>query len=101
MPGGRQIRLSAAARSDLREIAKYYSSQAQELDARFIAYFVRVIDSIVERPFSFPISYRDVRRSILRIFPYGVFYRVIGNDIHIIAVMDLQRDPATIKERLR
>ena len=53
MYGGRRFRLSAAARSDLREITGYFGRQAPGLDTRFMALFVESVNSIVDRPFRF------------------------------------------------
>jgi plasmid stabilization system protein ParE len=45
------------------------------------------------------VVYREVRRSIPRRFPYGVFYRIEQADVLVFAVVHLHRDPSTWQDR--
>jgi hypothetical protein len=58
-----------------------------------------VFDLIVARPALFPMVYEDVRRALLRRFPYGIFFRDLGGTRRVIAVMDLRRDPQRWRRR--
>jgi hypothetical protein len=40
-----------------------------------------------------------VRRCLVRVFPYGVLFRVHPEQIVIVAIMHLHRDPGYWKER--
>jgi plasmid stabilization system protein ParE len=48
-------------------------------------------ERILEEPFTFPVVHRDVRRALVRTFPYGVFFRVQGDEVAVVAVMHLRR----------
>jgi plasmid stabilization system protein ParE len=44
--------------------------------------------------------YKGVRRSATRRFPYGVYYRLTGESVTVIAVMHSRRDPRRWQERV-
>lgn len=41
----------------------------------------------------------DIRRILLRRFPYGVFYTIEENRIVVHAILDLRMNPVGIRER--
>jgi plasmid stabilization system protein ParE len=43
--------------------------------------------------------YRDIRRALLKRFPFGIFFRLRSNRIRIVAVMHLSRDPKRWRQR--
>ena len=47
----------------------------------FVAEIDATLIRIEDSPLQYQTVYRDVRRAIPRKFPYGVFYRVVRNDI--------------------
>ena len=56
-------------------------------------------DRVRLNPMQHQIAYREVRRAIPRRFPYGVFYRIVGSEVLVFAVVDLHRDPSTWQDR--
>jgi hypothetical protein len=54
---------------------------------------------IGERPSSFPIAHRDMRRALLHRFPYDVFFFEDGESIIVCGVLDLRRNPRTWRSR--
>jgi len=55
------------------------------------------IDQAVERialnPLAFPVVHGDTRRAVVRRFPYGIYFRMLADDIVITAVMHGRRHP--------
>jgi len=43
--------------------------------------------------------HEDIRRVMIRRFPFGIFYMIDGDHAVVIAVMHASRDPARWKER--
>lgn len=64
---------------------------AESLDA--------VVARIGETPLQFPAVYGEVRRALLGRFPYGVFFTVATDKIHVLAVVHLHRHPDSWKKR--
>ncbi|WP_396133662.1 type II toxin-antitoxin system RelE/ParE family toxin [Chamaesiphon sp. OTE_75_metabat_556] len=50
-------------------------------------------------PESYPAVYRDVRRSIVRRFPYTIYYRIVSSRVIITAVFHGRRDPTDWQAR--
>ena len=81
------------AKVELNEAARYYASESPGLGAVFLTEAERSITVILEHPESSPLVGRSVRRRLLSRFPYGLLYRVRGNQLRILAVMNLRRRP--------
>lgn len=74
-----------AAAADVEEAYRWYESQQVGLGDEFLAAVSTVIESLVAPPERFPIVYRQTRRVNLRRFPYGLFYRIIDDQILVVA----------------
>jgi plasmid stabilization system protein ParE len=70
------------------------------LAAEFHAEFGQLLDRLSQTPFIYPVLYRDVRRAVLRRFPYLVWYRVQGSDIVVLACTHGKLDPVRASVRL-
>jgi len=66
--------------------------------------FATEVYSTTQRIVSFPTAWTklgdDVRRCMVNRFPYGVLYREEGEQIQILAVMNLNQKPGYWKARL-
>lgn len=87
------------AKADIREAARWYNSQRRGLGRAFVQQVDALLDRISLNPMQHPIVHREVRRAIPRRFPYGVFYRINGSEILVLAVVHLHRDPSIWQER--
>ncbi len=88
-----------AARQDLLGVCAWYEQRRPGLGDHFEAAVERTLDMISGAPASFPTVHRDVRRALVRPFPYGVFYRIRGEAVHVLAVMHGRRDPTVSESR--
>jgi plasmid stabilization system protein ParE len=95
----RPVIFRPAARQDLLDACTWYEQRRAGLGSRFADSVERALETISKSPESFPSVHRDVRRPLVRPFPYGIFYRTRGETIHILAVMHGHRDPVHWKSR--
>jgi toxin ParE1/3/4 len=58
------------------------------------------LDLIASRPESFPTRAENVRRALVRRFPYAVYYRLEDERIVVLAIVHTSRDSAVWQERL-
>jgi plasmid stabilization system protein ParE len=79
---------------DLYEARSFYESRQVGLGDRFLATVRSVQARIAATPLMYQVIWQTIRRSLVLNFPYGVFYRVVGTRVEVIAVYDLRRDPA-------
>ncbi|WP_375470024.1 hypothetical protein [uncultured Nostoc sp.] len=50
-------------------------------------------------PESYAVTYRDIRRAIIRRFPYAVYYRIISSRVIVTAIFHSRRDPKSWQTR--
>jgi plasmid stabilization system protein ParE len=77
----------------------YYESIEPGLGYDFAIEVYDTIARIVEFPKAWTVLDGDVRRSLVKRFPYGVLYSEDAGDILILAVMNLHRAPDYWKHR--
>ncbi len=82
------------AKVELNEAAHYYDNESPGLGAAFLAEAERSVALLLQYPESSPVVRGTVRQRLLRRFPYGLLYRVRGEQLRILAVMNLARRPA-------
>ena len=86
-------RLTSSAEAELQEAIAFYEAAENGLGARFLDEVEAVVARIVAHPAAWtPMSPRT-RRCRTHRFPYGLFYQVRPEEILIVSVMDLRRDP--------
>lgn len=91
---------SPAARAELFAAADWYESRGRDLGARFIAEIGALVLRIGENPQRYPRIRHEVRRAVLRKFPYALYFRVIPDAVQVIACFHASRDPQRWHERL-
>lgn len=96
----RRLVVSALAESDLAEAADWYNRIRPGLGDDLVLCVEHALDRILEHPEAFTLIWPDVRRALVRRFPYGVFFRVRRERIEIEAVFPLRADPARLPNRL-
>ena len=55
---------------------------------------------IAERPRQYPEIARAVRRSLLRVFPYSIYFTIVDDAVRVFAVLHQHRHPASWKHRV-
>lgn len=95
------LRFTPEADAELTEARQWYSHQRRDLDAEFMGCVDAVLSRVVDNPRSFPIVYRNLRRAVVRRFPFAVFYEVTSDEIKIVAIFHSRRDPERWQSRVR
>jgi plasmid stabilization system protein ParE len=80
--------------SDIDEIMEYYERVAtRELAAEFYSELRYYMQQAAERPESFAIRERDLRRVNLQRFPYHFLFRIVGDVVRVLVVRHHRRRP--------
>ena len=91
--------LTPAARAELIDAQDWYEAESPGLGRRFR----QAIDVLVERmsanPRQFPVVFKNVRRALVRRFPYALFFVVEDQTLLVIACFHSSRDPLRWQER--
>jgi toxin ParE1/3/4 len=93
------IRLRLEAEVELFEASLWYETESEALGFEFDSEVNRALGRVAESPNQFPVLGRDIRRAIVDGFPYGVFFVDFDDEISVIGIIHLHRDPETWKSR--
>jgi plasmid stabilization system protein ParE len=90
-----RVRLSPEARAEVDEAADWYATREDgvDLDARFLAEVKRVARLVAERPRAWAEVEPEVRRAVLRTFPYSLIFTLEVDEVVILAVAHHKRPP--------
>lgn len=88
-----------AAASDLAEAYRWYERRRTGLGEEMMQEARAVIDRMLALPLSFPVVHRETRRALVRRFPYGLFFRLDGDAVIVVAFYHLHRNPRSWKQR--
>ena len=88
-----------AARAELVEAQDWYEGEATGLGRRFRQAIDALIERMSDNPRQFPIVFKNVRRALLRRFPYSLFFVVEDAALIVIACFHASRDPSHWQKR--
>ncbi len=77
----------------------YYEKCKQNLGLEFANEVYRTIQRIINFPNAWQILDKNIRRCLTNRFPFGVIYYQENDEIIILAIMQLNREPNYWKER--
>lgn len=81
------------AERELNDAAQYYEHEQAGLGVAFITEVRRCTAAIAEHPEAGTLVHGAIRRRLCQRFSYGLLYKVAGNELRILAVMNLRRRP--------
>ena len=81
------------ARREIQEAAHYYGLESPSLRVAFLDAIDVALAALLEQPQSAPIVRGNIRRKLLRRFPYSLLYTLRSGEIRILAVMHQSRRP--------
>jgi plasmid stabilization system protein ParE len=89
-----RISFNPLAEREFNEAAQFYERESAGLGAAFVSEIEHICAQITEYPEAARVVLGSIRRRLLRRFPYAVLYRLHGDSVRILAVMNLKRRPA-------
>ena len=96
-----QVIVRPAAAADIERAYQWYESQRRGLGEEFLAALRLTRDRVLEYPEAFPVLHRDTRRALIpQRFPYGLFYRIYGDTVVVVACMHAKQDPLRWQRRI-
>ena len=84
----------SAALAELRDATAYYTTKAdKKLGLAFVAEFDRVVDLIIGSPEIGRVFRGNIRRFVMRRFPYNVYYHTVSGELQVLAIAHQSRRP--------
>jgi len=88
-----ELVVEPSAARDIADADAHYA-QFGKADA-FLSAIDNVFEQLTSMPLMYPAVHGDVRRALLRRFPFSVFFIVEGSRVFVLAVHHQRRDPAS------
>ena len=82
----RTVRFLPEALEDLSETQNWYASREPGLGQSCAEAIAAAVERIIQDPASFPCVVAEVRRLVVRRFPYAVYSREVGDEVLVLAV---------------
>ena len=95
----RRLVVSPQSDLDVQAASVWHEEQRSGLGLQFLHQLDLVFQRIRDNPRQFPCLEAEVRRALLRHFPYGVYFIGEPETIAVLAVLHLHREPDMWKER--
>jgi len=85
---------SEAARAEHLEHVAFYEEQRAGLGIRYLFAFEAAIERVCAHPERFPVEHiAGIRRIRVPGFPFNVLYRVVGDEVEVLALAHHSRRP--------
>lgn len=91
--------LRAEAEREFDEAFDWYEGQKAGLGVEFAEAVQVVYDRIAANPLLHQVVFADVRRGLVRRFPYAILYRPHADRVEVLAVFHHKRNPAVWQAR--
>lgn len=87
------------AELEFNEAIDYYEDVENGLGYDFSIEIANAVARIVAFPHAWSVIDDDIRRALVRRFPYGVLYSEDQGTVYVVAIMHLHRNPEYWKQR--
>ena len=92
-----KVVLRNEVKEDILHNSVKYASIDEKIAESFLERLDTTIDSIEQEALGGEIIYKNIRRMLVKRFPYGLFYIVEKEKVIVMACLDLRQDPLKIK----
>ena len=96
-----RINLRPEAESEISDAALWYTRRGIGLGADFLDEVAKTLSVLKDGPERFPIVEDEIRKTLLRRFPYVVLFSIRRDEVVVISCFHTRRDPTHWRDRLR
>ncbi len=94
-----KLRIRLAALQDMDDAYAWYELQRSGLGEEFLKAVDHVMTTVVESPLRYRVLVLDTRHALVHRFPYRVLYRILGDELVVVACFHARRDPRRWDQR--
>ena len=95
-----ELVLAPEAQQDVEQAYSWYEDRRTGLGEEFLGCVDAGIQSICRIPELYPKIYENYRRTLVRRFPYAIFYEYIGDKVFVYSIFHMSRNPEKWRNRL-
>ena len=93
------IEISNEAEVDFDKSYEYYLENSLKIADTFFKIINSSIENIKQSPFSFPVAYKNIRKYIVKKFPFVIYFQIEDSIIKVIAIFHTSRNPEIWNDR--
>lgn len=95
-----ELLLRPEAEADIGEAYRWYEAQTDGLGEEFLRAVDACFATVQRTPMAYTPVHKNVRRALLRKFPYGIFYLFEADCIIVLACFHARRNPKQLQTSL-
>jgi len=88
------------AEDEFIESVHYYNSESEGLGFEFAAEVEKTLERIIKHPDAWNSISKNTRQCRCKRFPFAIIYQIKSDEIVIVAIMHLNREPTYWKNRV-
>jgi len=96
----RHLTILPQAELDISDATAWYEGRRMGLGDESLDELDSMLRRVIQDSFQFPQVKNQIRRALLRRFPYSVYFGVTGETVELIAVLHQHRDPRGWEKRI-
>lgn len=94
-----KIELSDEAEQDFDNSYQYYEEKSEQTADNFYRSIDESLEKISQNPHGYQEVHEDVRRFVVKRFPFSIYYRIKDIVVRVIAIFHTRRNPEIWQER--
>ena len=94
-----RLSLRREAQADIRSAARWYDDERRGLGTEFTRAVRASLAAIEREPRSYPVAAAEVRRALVRRFPYALYFVASSEAVVVLACLHVRRDPQSWQSR--
>ncbi len=79
----------------------WYEAKSPGLGEEFLRVFYACASEIPRNPLIYPKVYSEIRRRLLRRFPYAIYFIMKEDQVVVIGLFHCARDPRAVRKKLK
>lgn len=95
-----QLRIHPFAELDIKHAKEWYNGKSDYLGDEFFTEVEKTISQLLHNPKQFPILTKNIRKAVVKRFPFCIFYIVGANTVDLYSVFHNSRNPQVWKKRI-
>ena len=96
----RKCRVTQSAKTDILECYNWYEEKIPGLGASCVEELDATFEQVTLHPHSWAEAYPGIRRAIVNVYPYLVFFAVEDSEVVVLAVVPAAQDPEFVRRKI-
>lgn len=93
------ITIRRIAEREIDEAVRWYDNQRDGLGDELLDSLNQTLARLRAYPLAYAVAHRDIRRVMLKTFPFAVYFRMRGNSVIVIGFLRGNRKPSLWRRR--